>query len=381
MLIIVAINTSWNIYNFRLGLIKELQRKGHKVIALAPHDEYVSLLEKEGVECIDIDLNSQGINPIEDLKLILNYKKILKNIKPDVVLSYTIKPNLYLSIAGKYLNIPVIPNISGLGSLFIKKTFSSYIAHLLYRYALKNSFWVFFQNYSDKEVFEKLKLITSDNNSVLPGSGVDTDFFKYERGKNSGKRFLFVGRIIGDKGIREFISASDKLSKEYPSIKFYILGELANNNPTAINKDEFESWFKNPKIKYLGKKDDVREVYKNSDIMVLPSYREGLSKSLIEAAAMKLPIITADVPGCKEVVDDGENGFLCKAKDTEDLYSKMKSMLLLNDEERLKMGEYGRNKIINEFDESIVISNYIERINSIFVNTPNFVSVHSLSKS
>ncbi len=365
MKILVAINTSWNVYNFRLGLIKALQKKGHHVSCIAPYDKYVAELQKEGVECIDIEINSKGKNPFQDLKLLRDYRKKIKDKNPDVILTYTIKPNIYASLSGRFLGIPVIANVSGLGTLFIKKTPYSYIAYILYRYALRNSFWVFFQNKSDKEIFEKLKLVNPQNNSVLPGSGVNIDLFKFERKKNTGKKILFVGRIIGDKGIREFISAADKLSKEHPSLVFYILGELKNNNPTAIPKEELNSWLKNPKIKFLGKKDNVREVYKNSDIMVLPSYREGLSKSLIEAAAMKLPIITTDVPGCREVVTHGKNGFLCNVKDTEDLYSKMKSMVLLKDEERLNMGEYGRKKIVQEFDESIVISKYLEKLNNI----------------
>jgi len=365
MKIAITINTTWNIYNFRLGLLKEIQKKGNKIIALSPTDTYVNNLEKEKIEFQPIVINSKGINPLEDFILIKNYFSALKKIKPDIVLSYTIKPNIYASIACRFLKIPVINNVSGLGTLFIKKSLASYIAQILYRFAFRKSSWVFFQNETDKNVFLDKNLVSSLKSSILPGSGVNTGHFKTERTSNKGKIFLFVGRLLGDKGIREFIQAANRLSKEYSSLEFLLVGELGYNNPTAIAEHELNEWLKNPAVKYHGKTDDILSVFRQADIMVLPSYREGLSKSLIEAAAMKLPIVTTDVPGCREVVDEGKNGFLCEVGNADDLYDQIKRMISLTEKQRLEMGNYSREKVKNEFDEKIVIHRYLEKIEEI----------------
>jgi glycosyltransferase involved in cell wall biosynthesis len=365
MKILITINTTWNIYNFRLGLLKNIQKNGNKTIALSPADEYVNKLLEEQVEFQHISINSKGINPVEDLILIKNYISALKKIKPDVVLSYTIKPNIYASIACRFLNIPIINNVSGLGTLFIKKSLASHIAQLLYRFAFRKSSWVFFQNETDKNVLLSKKLVSPLKTSVLPGSGVNISYFKTKRTSNKGNKFLFVGRLLGDKGIREFIQAANRLSNEFSSLEFLLVGELGYNNPTAISEQELNGWLKNPGIKYLGKTDDMKSIYEQADIMVLPSYREGLSKSLIEAAAMKLPIIATNVPGCREVVDEGKNGFLCNVKNADDLYNKMKTMVSLTEQERLDMGNYSRKKAEKEFDEKIVIQRYLEKIEEI----------------
>jgi glycosyltransferase involved in cell wall biosynthesis len=362
MTIIITVNTTWNIYNFRLELLKKLQKNGHSIIALAPPDKYVEKLEEIEIKFYPIQINAKGINPLEDLKLIRNYYSILKKIKPDVVLSYTIKPNIYATIACRFLKIPTINNVSGLGTLFIKKSVSSYIARMLYRIAFKKSFWIFFQNKHDQNEFERLKLIPNGKSSVLPGSGVNLNKFSFERNMNKGKRFLFVGRLLGDKGIRVFIKAAIELSKEDSSLTFLMAGESGYNNRTSISNKELDEWLKNDQIKYLGKKDNMIAVFADCDVMVLPSYREGLSKSLIEAAAMNLPIITTNVPGCREVVEEGKNGYLCQEKNVDNLYRIMKKMTLLSEEERIKMGKYSRQKAEKEFDERIVINSYFEII-------------------
>jgi glycosyltransferase involved in cell wall biosynthesis len=365
MKILISINTAWNIYNFRLGLLKEIQKKGNDIIALAPTDSYVDKLENEKIEFHPISINLKGINPVEDLILIKDYILTLKKIKPDMVLCYTIKPNVYAAIACRFLKIPIINNVSGLGTLFIKKSLASHIAQLLYRFAFRKSSWVFFQNETDKNVFLNKKLVSPLKVSVLPGSGVNIQKFKTDRTFNKGKKFLFVGRLLGDKGIREFIQAANKLSEENSSLEFLLVGELGYNNRTAITEQELNEWLKNPNIKYLGKTDEIKSIYEQADIMVLPSYREGLSKSLIEAAAMSLPIIATNVPGCREVVDEGKNGFLCKVKDADDLYIQMGKMISLTEHQRLEMGNYGRKKAEKEFDEKIVIQRYLEKIEEI----------------
>ena len=266
MKILISINTSWNIYNFRLGLIKALQSQGFSVLALAPNDEYVELLEKEGVQCFSININSKGTNIIEDLKLTRDYYKTFKKLNPDLILSYTIKPNIYGNYAAKALRIPVINNVSGLGTLFIKKNLSTIIACGLYKTAFFKSNWIFFQNKEDQLLFQTKKLININKTSIIPGSGVNTEIFLVERSTNLGKTILFVGRLIGDKGIREFIEAAQALIKEFPDLKFKIVGELGYNNKTAVDKTELGGWLKTPQIEYLGKVDDMKSVYEKTDI-------------------------------------------------------------------------------------------------------------------
>jgi glycosyltransferase involved in cell wall biosynthesis len=258
----------------------------------------------------------------------------------------------------------VINNVSGLGTIFIKMSFASYLAIFLYRFSFSKSIWIFFQNNSDKDYFLKNKIVKAAKVSVIPGSGVDLMKFKFERKNNFGLKFIFVGRLLGDKGIREYLEASKLLFSEFRQLEFLIVGELGYNNPTSISEEEFSDWMKLPFFRYLGKLDDMVEVYGASDIMVLPSYREGLSKSLIEAAAMQLPIITTDVPGCREVVGNSINGFLCEPKSIYSLYFAMKKMILLGEEGRLKMGLESRKIAQSFFDEDIVIDNYISKITS-----------------
>lgn len=368
MKIAISINTSWNIFNFRLGLIKTLQKNGHRVVAVAPGDPYVNLLENEGVECFPISLNSKGTSAIEDLKLVNSYYKAFKKIKPDVILSYTIKPNIYGNYAAKILGIPVINNVSGLGTVFINKNLATLIVSALYRTAFRNSNWIFFQNAEDQNLFHKKKLVNKTKTSLIPGSGVNLEKFKLNRTKNKGKKVLFVGRLIGDKGIREFIEAGKILHQKYPDVKFNMVGEFGYNNKTAVTKEEFDAWLSLPQFHYLGKVDNMQEVLTDADIMVLPSYREGLSKSLIEACAMKLPIVTTNVPGCREVVENGINGLLCQARNSNDLALKIKDIIEISEENRLQMGESSRKIAIEKFDEKIVIQEYLDRIRTLSLN-------------
>ncbi len=360
--IVITANTSWYLFNFRMGLLKELIRQDFSVYAVAPKDEYVRPLENLGIIFYDLKINSKGTNFTEDIFIIRDYIKIFKKIKPHLILSNTIKPNIYGNFAAQFLKIPVINTVSGLGTIFIKKTFSSYIGRLLYFISFHKTNWVFFQNSTDRDLFIQGRLVNCKFSSVIAGSGVDTHKFYFNRSANKGKVFLFAGRLLGDKGIREYIEAAKKIIKADNSITFIIIGELGSNNNTAISSVELNEWLENPQIIYKGKTNDIISELIKADVMVLPSYREGLSKSLIEAAAMKLPIITTNVPGCRDVVIHGQNGYLCKVKDSDDLYLKMIEMIKLTETERIEMGEFGRNIAVNKFDEKIVISHYLEKI-------------------
>lgn len=367
MKIIISINTAWNIYNFRQGLIKAIKAQGHQIIAVSPKDEYVEKLEEMGIQHLSITLDQKGMNPFKDLNLIKQYYTIFKSIRPDLVLSYTIKPNIYGNLAARRLKIPTINNISGLGTLFINSNITSYIGKLLYKIGLSTSKHVFFQNHEDKDLFIQSRLTSLKNSSVIPGSGVDIKHFKSNKSTNKGKRFLFSGRLIGDKGVFEYLEAAIIVLKKYPDIEFILVGEMGVNNKTAISTDDLNGYLeKYSQFKYLGKSDNMPDLLRTIDVMVLPSYREGLSKSLLEASAMKIPIITSDTPGCRDVVTHGYNGFLCKVKSVDSLSKRMKEMIEITEENRIEMGLNGRLRIKEFFSEEMVIKHYLNQINKLY---------------
>jgi len=367
--IVLSSNTSWSIFNFRFGLIKELL-KNYEVIVVAPKDEYSEKLIDLGCKYYDIYIDRKGTNPINDLKAFWQYYRLYKKIKPDITLHFTIKPNIYGNFASQLLRIPVINNITGLGTLFIKKNFITYLAEIMYKIAFRNSF-VFFQNKEDKELFVQKKLVKRYD--VLPGSGINVEKFKpikIEKKDNIFK-FLLIARMIWDKGVREYVEAAKFVRQKYKNVEFLLLGPVGVDNPTAIPKEQIDKWQKEGLVKYLGTTDDVRNMIAMADCVVLPSYREGMPKALLEAAAMEKPLIATNIAGCKEVVEDGINGYLCRVKDSKDLADKMEKMLNLSEDKRRAMGKAGRQKIINQFDENIVIKKYLKIISQILKKEHN----------
>jgi len=364
MKIVFSSNISWSIYNFRLKLLQSLQNDGHEIYAVASRDEYTEKLINEGFNFEAIDLNNNATNPLKDLETIYTYYTIYKKINPDVICHNAIKPNIYGTIAAGILNIPVINNISGLGTLFIKKSFSTIIAKLLYRISQKRASKVFFQNDDDFQLFINNNLVSKEKCQVIPGSGVDTSRFipNDDPKEDSVFQFLFIGRLIYDKGIREYIEAVKLLKNKFPNAVFNILGPLYENNSTAISKETLDAWIEDEGIIYLGQTDSVENVIGLVDCVVLPSYREGLSKVLIEASSMGLPIVTTNVPGCRDVVIDNETGFLCEVNNSRDLADKMGKVLLMSIEDRKEMGLKARKRAIAIFDEKIIIGHYKEAI-------------------
>lgn len=365
--IAIVLNTSWNIFNFRLNLIKAFQAAGWRVIAIAPQDAYTYKLKDFGIEHYDIQINSKGVNPFEDLKLIYDFLRLYQKARPDILLHYTIKPNIYGSIAAGILGIPVINNISGLGTVFIKESLITSVVKWLYRYSLHKSSKVFFQNSDDIHVFLANKLVAKEKCDLLPGSGIDFNkFIPIDHIKDNEQFvFLLIARMLWDKGIGEYVEAAKMIKLKYPYIEFQLLGSLDTANKTAISKEQMKQWTDAGVVTYLGITDNVQQYIKQADCIVLPSYREGTPRTLLESASMAKPIITTNVPGCKEVVTDGINGYLCKVQNSYDLASKMEIMLKLSNQERASMGLAGRKKIIKEFDEMIVIQKYLDTIQSI----------------
>ncbi len=366
MKVAITLNTSWNIFNFRFSLIKELIKCGHTVVAVAPYDEYTVKLVNIGCEFENVTMDSRGANPFKDLALTLELYNIYKRVQPDVILHYTIKPNIYGTLAARKLGIPVINNVSGLGTIFLNDNIISKLALKLYRFSFKFPKQVFFQNQEDLQLFLDKELIQQNICEVIPGSGIDLNHFKPQVkqtiAEDSPFEFLMISRLIIDKGIREYVAACAILQERGMNAKFSLLGKLDEDHSRGISKEELQEWIDEGYINYLGSTDDVRPYIQNADCIVLPSYREGTPRTLLEAAACSKPIVATNVPGCNNIVDDKLNGLLCKVKDEEDLAQKMKTMFYLGEEERAEMGLKGRNIVERRFDHQIIIDKYLKAI-------------------
>lgn len=359
--IIIIKNSSWAVYNFRFNLASYLKKMGYRIIIIAPEDNNYSELLKKDFEFIDIKLNSESTNPFSDIKFFMSILLIYIKIKPDLVLNFTIKPNIYSAIAASFLKIPSINNLTGLGTSFIKKNYLFRVVKILYRISLHSASHVFFQNHDDFNLFLENKIVSGSKCSLVPGSGVDINKFKPTSMREHNKfRFLMVSRILKDKGVIEYIDAAKTLNDK--NAEFWLLGESSSDNQSAISKKDISILCSNGVIKYFDRTDDVKSFLDVVDCVVLPSYREGSPRSIMEASASGLPVIVSDVPGCRNVVDNYKTGLYCKVKDSFDLALKMKKLLNMSDSERKKMGEMGRLKMINSFNESIVLNSYLKEV-------------------
>lgn len=366
--IVISVNTAWNIYNFRSGLVKALIGHGYEVMAVAPDDEYASRLNALGCRFIGMPMNNNGTHPGRDFSLLMRYLRVLRSVRPLAYLGYTIKPNVYGSIAAQALGIPVINNIAGLGTTFINRTFLTYLVKELYRFSLRRSRRVFFQNADDQGLFVQAGLVRQEITDRLPGSGIDLTHYLPVPPSSTPEhcfQFLLISRMLKDKGIEEFVAAAKIVRQHIPAVQFRLLGFVDAENSNAISMERIRSWEKNGLVQYLGKTDDVRTYLANADCIVLPSYREGVPHSLLEAAAMARPIIATDVVGCQDIVDDHVNGLLCQVRNAHDLAEKMLQMIRLSPEKRLDMGAAGRRKVTAQFDEKIVIRKYLDMIDEI----------------
>lgn len=365
MKVAIVLNTSWNIFNFRMGLIKALQEEGHEVVAIAPEDAYSKRLVEAGCSFVNVTMDSRGANPVKDFALTFELLKIYSEVKPDIILHFTIKPNIYGTIAAKLLGIPVINNVCGLGTIFLNENFVSKVAIKMYKLAFRYPKKIFFQNEEDLILFLKKKLVKTEISELLPGSGINLDRFNpsADGRKNEKFTFLLVSRLILDKGILEFIQAVRMVRQLGLNVTFQVMGAKDPQHRRGIAIELIDEWIDSGIIEYLGVQEDVKPFMEQADCIVLPSYREGASRTLLEAAALKKPIIATDVAGCNNIVVDGHNGMLCKLKDAEDLAEKMVKMYHTPEEIRKEMGEKGRERIKLLFDENVVIQKYVTEIN------------------
>mgnify|MGYP001369408164 CR=1 FL=1 len=365
--IVIIYNATHHVLLFKAELVKSIKKNGYRVVVLASVDNYSEKLKEIVDEFHEIKLDSSGVNPIKDTYLIFQIYSICKSIKPTAILNFTIKPVIYGTLASRLLGgVPVINTITGLGTAFISSGFANKVAKFLYKFTFKYSHLVFFQNPDDQQFFRQLKIISKNNTKLISGSGVDLVKFKpVENKKRDNIKILFIGRIIADKGIYELIESAQIIKKEYSNVTFILMGMLGVKNNTSISKNEIDKWINDGLIEFIPFQDDIRRFLGDSDVVVLPSYREGTPKTLIEAASMAKPLIATDVPGCREVVKNDVNGFLCEVKNPVSLADAIRRYIELDDSSKIKMGLKSRKLAEEKFDIIKVNIGYINEINKI----------------
>lgn len=353
-------NTSWSMFHFRAGTIKEFIRRGHKVIVIAPHDEFSDEIILLGADYISIDISRKGTNPVDEIFTIVKLTQLLFHLKADVVLNYTIKPVLYGTLAARIAGAKqIIAVTTGLGFVFSHNNLTSKIAKLMYKYILKFADEVWFLNLDDQDTFLKSKLIDEKKSFVLPGEGVDVEYYKPSSYAPSSLTFTLVSRMLWDKGVGLFADAAMELKPKYPNVTFQIVGPIDEGNPEGISLNTLQDWDKKGYVKYLGASKDIRPILANTSCLVHPTYyREGLPRILIEACSMGLPCITTNTPGCKDVISDQVNGYLIEAKNLQSLINAIEKFVTLDDASRSKLVANSRNKIIANFS--------INKINEIY---------------
>lgn len=365
--VVISVNTSWNVVNFRAGLVRALVAAGFEVVVIAPEDAYSARLGELGCRFVPLAMDNQGASPRRDFGLFLRFRRLLAAERPVAFLGYTVKPNVYGSLAALSLGIPTINNVSGLGTAFIRQSWLTSVVKLLYRLPLRRASRVFFQNEEDRALFVRDGLVPAPVADVLPGSGIDLQHFAASElpKDRPGPVFLLVARLLVDKGVNEYVEAARRVRQRHPHARFQLLGFFDVENRTAIGRATLESWVGEGTIEYLGAADDVRPFIGAADCVVLPSYREGTPRTLLEAAAMARPLIATDVPGCRDLVEPGVNGYLCKARDPADLAAAMLRVIAHSPAERQAMGMHSRRLVEQRYDERIVVDRYLEVVSSI----------------
>jgi len=366
-------NHELGIYSIRHDLVKAIAEK-YDVSVLTEIDDSFKDGDLERVVRF-IDVGKSVMNPLAALQYNARIRKALQEIKPDVCLTFTIRPAIYGNMVTNRLKIPTISTITGTGPLFDSKSLSYTIARQLYKWVLKKTRFVFFPNYDDLEAFIGARYITRSQAKRVPGSGVNYEKFApmpFTRGEDGKFVFLYISRLIKDKGIMEYVEAASILKSQLSNAEFHVIGPLwgGNKKSLTVTEGELNEWIEKKWIVYHDKQKDIRPFVANADCVVMPSYREGMSNVLLEAASMARPLIATNVTGCRDIVEDGVNGLLCKVKDGKDLAEKMRQMINISRAEREAMGKKGREKMIHEFDKKLVIQIYLQAIDEITNGKP-----------
>ena len=354
----LSANTSWYLFNFRAATIRRLLSEGYRVVCLSPEDSYSARLSELGCEWWPVHMDNAGSNPLKDAWLVLQFWRHYRRLRPAAALHFTIKNNVYGTWAARVAGVPAINNVSGLGTAFTRKGFVAAVARQLYRLSLPLAARVFCQNVDDRQLLVSRRIVSPSQLALLPGSGVDlVRFSPLLRQPHPGPfRFLYAGRLLADKGLYELIAAFRALRKAGHEAELWLCGFAGVSNVSAITEADLEAWGREPFVTWLGPTDAIESVMAQIDCIVLPSYYgEGVPRSLLEAAAMGLPAITTDAPGCRHVVEDGFNGLLCKARDPDSLQASMTQVLLMTAEELERMGSNGRARVEERFSEEVVV--------------------------
>ncbi|MEZ9132807.1 glycosyltransferase family 4 protein [Vibrio breoganii] len=369
MKIILLGTAPLSIYTFRGELVKELVKKGHDVLCMAngATEDDISSIKSLGCRYLDYNVERSGLNPFRDLGTLVTLIRVLRKEKPDVLFSYTIKPILWGGIASRITKICVhIPMVTGLGYAFQKggwrKRILRTLVKYLYKISLKGSQTVIFQNKDNMQLFQDLGIVSEMDCKVVNGSGVNLDLFKQSSIPEGKIRFLLIARLLIDKGIREYVEAAKIVSKSFPEVEFHLVGPF-DPSPNGISNNEIDAWKNIESVTYLGSTKDVRPHIKDCTVYVLPSYHEGLPRTVLEAMAIGRPILTTDVPGCRETTISGINGWLVKKGSTDAIVEKM--IWFLNNREMIRpMGERSRNIVEEKFDVNKVNKDIVDIINN-----------------
>lgn len=360
--VLILVNHEIVIYNFRKELVERLLSEGYRVVISSPSGEKINELIEMGCEHDEVEINRHGMNPMQEIKLLNYYSKLLKKIKPDIVFSYTIKPNIYGGLAAKRNHIPYVANITGLGTAVENRGPLQKISVELYKKAFTNIQTIFFQNKENRQFFINHNIATNKH-KLLPGSGVNLDYFNILSYPSTEKTidFVFVSRIMKEKGIEQYLQAAEYIRNKYPNTRFHVCGFCEEEYQEILM-----NYQKRGIITYHGMVKDIRQILKITHCTIHPTYYpEGLSNVLLESAASGRPIISTNRSGCREVINNGENGYLVKEKDSRDLIDKIETFLQLTPYEMAKMGRAGRKKVEKEFNRQIVVESYMKELSNI----------------
>ena len=360
--ILILSNHFITIYSFRKEIIKKMVEEGNEVYISTPKDEQNEYFEKMGCHIVETPMERRGTNPIKDLKLVKEYKKIMKSLNPDIIFSYTVKPNIYGTMASNVLGLKQVCNITGTGATFLKENLLSKIVRMLYKMSVKKCYKVFFQNTGDMEYFKKHKMV-GKNIELIPGSGVNLTQHSYvEMPNDEIVNFIFIGRVMAVKGVDQYLDCAKAIKEEYHNTCFYIAGWNEEEKYKKLVMDYQEKGY----VKYLGFQKDIDSCIKKCHCTILPSLGgEGVPNVLLESAATGRVCIASAINGSKDVIEDGITGYLYKTGNSQDLIEKTKKFLELNFEEKQAMGLAGRKKVEKEFDRQIVIDKYMEEMEKI----------------
>jgi glycosyltransferase involved in cell wall biosynthesis len=363
-LLIIA-NSCWNIYNFRLNLIQSLLDHGFKVSVLAPADEYTSKLQAMPGFSLYLlkNLHAQQKNPFKDLVFYWELQRLFRRLKPDFALGFTIKPNLFGSLAAKSLGIPFLPTVTGLGYTFLREGWLNKLVIRLYQKAFRGLHAVALHNESDLRLLQKLNILAPGQGISVPGSGVDTQKFAYAPlPSRKPFVFLFLGRLLRDKGLVELAEAAAQVKTRQKNVEFWIAGSYEVENPAAISKQELQAWIDQGVFRYFGQVEDVRTLLAAAHAVVLPSYREGMPRAILEAMSMGRPVIVTNVPGCREAVPLNQCGLWTPPRDAEALAAALEQMVQMGDEQLLNMSLDCRNFALQRFSCEAVEAVYLQLI-------------------